>query len=101
MQFLWDWVVTGAAPRVAAEDTLDAKPTAAENAVFHHCLNHILAASRSIAARRRREGRNAGTVEIDREKEYVTKPFLHLRFGHLRFGHLRFGHLRFTIYLVI
>ena len=62
---LWNGVVAGAAPGVAAEDTLDAEPGTFEDTVFEHRLHHILAARRRIAAGRRRQRRNEHPVEIN------------------------------------
>ena len=54
---------------MAAEDAVDAKPSALDNTVFEHRLHHVLAARRRIAARRGRQRRNEHPVEIDREEE--------------------------------
>lgn len=62
---------------MTAENALNAEPASFENSVLHHRLNHILTARRGVAARRRRERRYAGAVEIDREKEYVTEDTTH------------------------
>ena len=64
---LWNGVVAGAAPGVAAEDALDAEPGAFEDTVFEHRLHHILAAGRCISAGGRRQRRNEHPVEIDRQ----------------------------------
>ena len=77
--YLWNGVVTGAAPRVATQDTFDAEPCALEDAVLHHRLDHILAARGRIAARRRRKRRDTIAVEIDRQQEYLTKEALHFQ----------------------
>ena len=63
---LWNGIVTGTAPRVTTQDTFDTEPTAFEDTVFEDGLHHVLTASRRIAARRGREGRDEDAVEINR-----------------------------------
>ena len=62
---------------MAAEDALDTQPSALEYAILHDRLNHVLAARGRVTARRRREGRNEGAVEIYRQEEYVAKQLAH------------------------
>ena len=76
-KILRHWIIAGATPRMTTENALDAEPASFENSVLHHRLNHILTARRGVAARRRRERRYAGAVEIHREKEYVTEDITH------------------------
>ena len=58
---------------MATQDAFDAQPSAFEDAVFQYCLDHILAACRREAARRRSEGRDERTVEIDRKQENLAE----------------------------
>ena len=70
-------IIAGATPRVAAKYAFDTKPSALENAVLHYRLDHILAAGRRITAGGRREGRDARSVEVHRQKEYVADNSTH------------------------
>ena len=62
-------VVSAASPRVTAQYPLYTKPSAFENSIFHHCLNHILRASGRVAARWRQHRANACAVEVNRQKK--------------------------------
>ena len=54
---------------VTTQDTFDTEPTAFEDTVFEDGLHHVLTASRRIAARRGREGRDEDAVEINRQQK--------------------------------
>jgi hypothetical protein len=69
---LWNGIVAGATPGVAAEDTFDAKPAAFEDAVFEDRFDHILAASRGEATGWRSQRGDESTVEIDGEEEKLS-----------------------------
>lgn len=62
-------VVSAASPRVTAQNPLYTKPSAFENSIFHHCLNHILRAGGRVAARWRQHRANACAVEVNRQKK--------------------------------
>ena len=76
---------------MATADSFDAEPTAFENAVFEYSFDHVLAAGGRVTAGGRRQGRDKGSVEIDREKEnfsnesfpFVIGYFLIFTFAHL------------------
>ena len=70
-------VIARTAPRITAQYALDTQPCTFEYAIFHHCFHHILAASRRISARRRRERRDTIAVEIARQQKYLTDKTLH------------------------
>ena len=75
--FLGYRIIAGAPPRVAAKNAFDTKPSALEYAVLHYRLDHILAAGRRITAGGRRERRDARSVEVHRQKEYVADNSTH------------------------
>ena len=54
---------------MAAEDAFDAEPSAFEDSVFEYRFDHVLAASRCVAAGRRCERGYEDPIEIDREEE--------------------------------
>ena len=61
---------------MAAADSLDAKPTAFENAVFENRLDHILTAGGCEAACRRGKRRDKDPVEIDGKEENFSNENL-------------------------
>ena len=81
--YLWHGVITGATPGMAAQDALDAQPTAFEDTVFEYGFHHILAASRRVAAGRRCKRRDEHAVEIDRYQKQLTQHYFPLIFFRL------------------
>ena len=55
---------------MTSEDAFHAEPTALEDAVFEHRLDHVLATSGRVAAGRRGQWRNEHPVKIDREQKH-------------------------------
>ena len=90
---------------MATADSFDAEPTAFENAVFEYSFDHVLAASGRVTAGGRRQGRDKGAVDIDREEENFSNESFPLEIGHFiicTFSHL-LGHLlifTFTHFLI-
>ena len=72
---LWHGVVAGTAPRMAAQDALDAQPAAFEDPVFQDGFDHILAACRRISAGRWRKRRDEDAVEINRQQKRFTNNY--------------------------
>ena len=64
-----DGVVAGAAPGVAAEETAEGEPEAAEGAVLADGLDGVLRAGGDEAARRGQPGGNGPLVELNRQQE--------------------------------
>ena len=69
MSLLGYRVVTRAAPRMTTEDAAHGKIESAKRAVLLYGLDGILRTSGRIAARGRRERRDAGPIEVNREQK--------------------------------
>ena len=74
---LRDRVVSAAAPRVAAQYALQRQPESLQGAVFAESLKGILRASRSEAAGRRLQRRDAFAIEEDERDERGAQHFAH------------------------
>ena len=79
---LWHGVVTGTTPGMAAQDTLDAQPTAFEDTVFEDRLHHVLTASRCVAAGGWGQRRDKDPVKIDREEKKLSDESFPLLIAH-------------------
>lgn len=71
VELFWHGVVATTAPRMAAEDAARAEIETFEGTVFLDGFQHILAASRGEAARRRSEGADGLLIETNGESEKV------------------------------
>ena len=70
-------VITASAPGMAASYALNGKPSAFERAVFGDSFHCILAASGCVATARRKERRNALSVELYEQYEQCGEQMFH------------------------
>ena len=79
---LGDGIVAGTTPGMASQDTLDAQPTAFEDAVFEDRLHHVLTASRRVAAGGRGKRRDKDPVKVNRDEENFSNESFPLLIAH-------------------
>ena len=70
-------IVSASAPGMAANYALNGKPCAFERAVFGDSFHCILAASGCVATARRKERRNALSVELYEQYEQCGEQMFH------------------------
>lgn len=88
--FRWNWIIAGAAPRMATRYSFCRKPSAFQQTVGLQRLYGVMRTGGRVAAGIGRKGRNKILIPFDNQNKRICKDFFHKPFPSERASELFF-----------